>query len=103
MKKIFNIILLATSSFLALSSCTTYDGAAYIKKDLASLVCSHKSVQKADIKTATDDCIKSNVDDEYFKQGVSEATLDWIREAKRAAFRSCMSDKGFACSWAPEK
>jgi hypothetical protein len=97
MKKIISIIFLVA----LLGSCTTYDGAAYIRKDLESMNCSSKSAQTIDIQTAKTGCINSIVDDEYFKGGAAWVTIDSIRSVNRYKYDGCMSDKGFLCDWGP--
>lgn len=97
------ILLSLIVSVLLLSSCTTYEGAAYIRADLDAMKCSNNSAQKTiDINTAKADCMAYTVNpeaDEYLKAGVSVATIDWIREVHRRTYRECMDGKGFACSW----
>jgi len=89
--------------FAFLSGCTTYDGAAYIKTDLARMECGIKPAQKSvDIKTAKADCIKDIVDEEFFKGGASWVTVDSIRDVNRWRYSTCMGEKGFFCSWGPE-
>ena len=87
-------------AILLLAGCTTYKGASYIKDDLNAMKCSPSSAQRtAEMETAKSDCMKSAVDEEYLKNGVSMVTIDWIKEVSRSTYHSCMSDKGFACSW----
>ena len=87
--------------FLALfAGCSTYEGAAYIKKDLNGMKCSNNSAQMGiDIKTAKIDCIKDIVDDEYFKGGAAYVVVDSIRDIDRHRYIRCMGDKGFRCDW----
>jgi hypothetical protein len=94
-------IVLVLALLIPTSGCTTYDGAAYIRKDLESMNCSSKSAQTIDIKTAKADCINSIVDDEFFKGGASFFTVDSIRSVDRYRYDSCMSEKGFLCDWGP--
>lgn len=86
---------------LLLSGCTTYEGAAYLKNDLSKMDCSENKLQKkrVNFKAAQDECMKHTVDDDYFKAGVSEATLTWIREVHRRTYQECMDMNGFSCSW----
>src|SRR3989339_1283633 len=102
MKKIIGIIFLVALPFLVLSGCTTYEGAAYIKKDLDSMACSSKSAQTTNMKTAKTDCIKDTVDEEFFKAGASIMVVDSIRGVNRYRYANCMADKGFFCTWGPE-
>jgi hypothetical protein len=100
MKRIIITIFLVLSPFLILSSCTTYEGAAYIKNDLNNMTCSSNSAQtNIDIKTAKADCIKGIVDEEYFKGGASYVTVDSIKSVDRYRYADCMRDKGFICGW----
>jgi len=93
------IILILIISF-GLSGCTTYEGAAYIKKDLDNLACSRKPAPTSiDIKTAKVDCIKDVVDEEFFKGGASIMVVDSIRGVNRYRYASCMDYKGYFCTW----
>ena len=100
MKKII-ICSIIIVTLLSLSGCTMYDGAAYLKNELDIMKCTESQPPKAqaDFKTAKSDCINSIVDEEYFKAGVSSATIDWIKEVHRRTYQDCMGKKGYSCMW----
>ena len=95
MKKLAVILMVV----LFFPACTTYEGAAYLKNSLEQMSCTESQSPAPDFKTAKADCIKQTVDDEYFKAGVSETTLAWIKEVHRRTYKECMAKKGYACTW----
>lgn len=93
MKKLLIIV-----AMLALSGCTTYSGHMEIREDLDKMnFTSEIPKTNSELMQARTDCKNLVVNDDYYKKGVWNCSINFILGRLEFEFQDCMAGKGFQC------